>query len=713
MSADENTLYQWWLDYFIIRDMATPIKYIADNHPDTRSLEVAFNDIFSANTDLAEEILNQPQKTLNAGESAIASLLDPDQKVGINLKIRELFTRDRIMIRNLRAENLSKFIALEGIIRKATEVRPKLLFGVFKCNSCGFKQEIIQDAFSFTEPLECPKDEGGCGKRAGSTTFMFVIHESLFIDSQKVEIQEYPEGLRGGDQPQRISILLEDDMCGKISPGDRAMFTGLLKAKQRKEGQTKGTVFDLYLKGNCIERNDQVFEEMELTDEDETRIVELSRDADINNKILRSIAPTIYEMDRIKEALAIQLFGGIHKVYPDGSNGRGDIHILLVGDPGTAKSMLLKYMSDLSPRGIFTSGKSSSAAGLTAAVVKDEFGDGRYTLEAGVMVLADKGLACIDEMDKMNDTDRAAMHEAMEQQTVSIAKAGIQSTLQSRCSVLGAANPKGGRFRTDISTPIHDQITLQAPLRSRFDLIFLLIDKPDMENDRRLAGEIIKRHWMGEALISRREGKSIDTKDIDIDDLEFEKVSPEIETDLLRKYIAYAKKECFPILTLEAREEIVNFYVDLRESNQNSIIGERRQVSIPLTARQLEALVRIAEASARMRLSPEATEQDARFAIELMRFSLEQTARDEMGNIDIDGIFGSGSKTQMDTMLVVVDLIRSLESQSKEGIAKKSDLIERAKEVNLDPIDLENYLKKLREEGSIYEPKTNHYSFLR
>ncbi|MCK5772447.1 MAG: minichromosome maintenance protein MCM, partial [Thermoplasmata archaeon] len=248
---------------------------------------------------------------------------------------------------------------------------------------------------------------------------------------------------------------------------------------------------------------------------------------------------------------------------------------------------------------------------------------------------------------------------------------------------------------------------------SRFDLIFLLIDKPDMENDRRLAGEIIKRHWIGGSIISRKEGKNINTKDADIDDIEFENVTPEIEKELLRKYIAYSKMNCFPILTKEAREEIVNFYVDLRESNQNSIIGERKQASIPLTARQLEALVRIAEASARMRLSQEATEQDARFAIELMRYSLEQTSRDEMGNIDIDGIFGSGSKSQMDTMMVVVDLIRSLESESKEGTAKKSDLIERAKEVNLDQIDLDNYLNKLRDEGSIYEPKTNHYSFLR
>lgn len=710
---DEKSLYQWWLDYFILRDLSARIRSIADNFPEERSLEILFNDIFSSNGELAEVILENPEVAFRAGESAIVSLLDPDQKVGINLRLKELFSKDRIRIRDLRAENLSKFVSIEGIIRKATEVRPKLLIGTFVCNTCGFKQEIIQDSFSFTEPLECPKEEGGCGKRSGSTTFKFIIQESLFIDSQKIEIQEYPEGLRGGDQPQRISIFLEDDLCGRVSPGDRIIITGSLKAKQRKEGQAKATIFDLFLQGNCIEKNDQIYEEMDLTEEDENTILELSQKPDIYQKIVRSIAPTIYELDRIKEALALQLFGGVNKEYPDGSKGRGDIHILLVGDPGTAKSQLLTYMSTLAPRGIFTSGKSSSAAGLTAAVVKDEFGEGRFTLEAGVMVLSDKGLACIDELDKMNDSDRSAMHEAMEQQTVSIAKAGIQATLQSRCSVLGAANPKGGRFRTNLNSPIHDQINLQAPLRSRFDLIFTMMDIPDPEHDRILANAVVRRHKLGEIKLSRNENRKGNERQGDVDDEEYEKAKPQIPPILLRKYVAYSKRESNPVLTKEAMDEIIDFYVNLREKNSNSILGSGEQTSVSLTARQLEALIRLAEASSRMRLGKTVEKQDAKLAIDLMEYSLNQTARDEAGNIDIDGIFGSGSRKQRDIMGDIIDFIKDLESESKEGYAQRNDLIERARSINIDPMELDNYLSKLKDEGSIFEPRTNTYRFLR
>lgn len=703
--VDEEFVYQLWLDYLAIRDLSAHIRYIADTYPEQRSLEVEFNDIFNVNGDLAEIILDQPEMAIRVGESAVNSLLEPDQKVAINLRIRELYRKQWISIRNLRAENLSKFIALEGLIRKVTEVRPKLLLGVFSCTSCGFKQEIIQDSFHFTEPLECSKDDGGCGKRAGSTTFKFNVHESLFIDSQKIEIQEIPEGLRGGDQPQRISVFLEDDLCGKVAPGDKINLTGILKAKQRREGQTKATVFDIFLQGNYVKMDDQVFDDMNLSDEDVDRSKMMSKDPGIYKKIVRSIAPSIFRLDHIKEALMLQLFGGVAKEYPDGSRGRGDIHILLVGDPGTAKSQLLTYMARLAPRGIFTSGKSASAAGLTAAVVKDDFGEGRFTLEAGVMVLADKGLACIDELDKMTESDRSAMHEAMEQQTVSIAKAGIQSSLQSRCSVLGAANPKQGRFRPGEGK--HDQINLPAPLKSRFDLIFTMTDIPDNKKDRELARSVIKHHRIGEIYRLSKTGDRTYETMIESGDAGIDEAMPAIDPEELRKYIAYSKRVCFPVLTEEAMSEIVDFYVSLRERSAGPM-GDSGRVA--LTARQLEALIRMAEASARIRLSDVLTPADAKTAIRLMENSLKDVAMTESGDYDIDGIMGSGFKSQKDKMYEIINIIR--EHKAKDGKITRIELEERARDRNITEVELDKYLKKLQDEGAIFEPRSGEFSVL-
>ncbi|MFW3146155.1 MAG: minichromosome maintenance protein MCM [Thermoplasmatota archaeon] len=702
---DEESVYQLWLDYFALRNLSPVIRYIADKYPESRSLLVSYKDIFQANGTLAEVILDLPEMAIRVGESAVQSLQEPDQRNTINLRISDLFKEQKIDIRELRAENLSKFISLEGIIRKVTEVRPKLLTGVFSCTSCGFKQEIIQDSFHFTEPLECPKDDGGCGKRAGSTTFKFIIQESLFIDAQKIEIQEYPEGLRGGDQPQRISIFLEDDLCGRVSPGDRVTLTGILKAKLRKDGQNKGTVFDIFLQGNCIETNDQVFDEMDLTEEDIDEAKIMAKDPEIFNKIVKSIAPSIFRLDHIKESLALQLFGGVTKEFPDGSSSRGDIHILLVGDPGTAKSQLLTYMSRLSPRGIFTSGKSASAAGLTAAVVKDDFGEGRYTLEAGVMVLADKGLACIDELDKMTESDRSAMHEAMEQQTVSIAKAGIQATLQSRCSVLGAANPKQGRFRPEEGK--HEQIALPAPLKSRFDLIFTMTDEPDNKKDRDLATQMIRRHKIGELYsLSMTGDRTFDTM-AETGEIELNEAKPAIEPKVLRKYVAYAKRVCYPVLSDEAMREIIDFYVSLRERSAGPM-GDSGMVA--LTARQLEALIRMAEASARVRLSDTVTREDARNSIRMMENSLRDVAMTESGDFDIDGIMGSGFKSQKDKMHLIIGIIK--EYRTADGRITKPELIQRASERSITEVELEKYLRKLQDEGAIYEPKTGEFSVL-
>ncbi len=707
--VDSETIYQQWLDFFGFQDLASKIRTIADDQPGQRSLRVKFNDIYTHDGDLAETLISYPEIALKTGQAALRSFLEPDQEVHINLRIEGLFSkgRERLPIRDLRAENLSKFLSLEGLVKKVTEVRPRLITGVFQCTTCHFKQEMPQDAFQYSEPLECPKDDGGCGKRSGSTTFKLIISECRFIDSQKIEIQEAPEGLKGSEQPQRIAIYFEDDLCGYLFPGDRVTVNGVLKSKQRKEGQTKGTLFDIYMDGNCIESNDQVFVDMDLSEKDIEEAQRMSRDPAIMDNVMKSIAPSIFGYEKIKQALALMIFGGVPKEYADKSKGRGDIHLLLVGDPGTAKSQLLTYMARLAPKGIFTSGKSASAAGLTAAVVKDDFGEGRFTLEAGVMVLADKGLACIDEMDKMTESDRSAMHEAMEQQTISIAKAGIQATLNSRCSVLGAANPKQGRFR--IGQPKHEQINLPPPLRSRFDLIFTISDIPNARADRELAETIIKRQRYAEGVLqAKNDDRKLDQLEESMDGT-LDSARPAVDMERLKKYIAYSRKTCFPVLTKEASAEIVDFYVNLREKNSQMSGGDEGG-AVALTARQLEALVRLAEASARVRLSPEATLQDARTATELMEWSLKDVAMTDSGVYDIDGIIGSGFKNQKDKMYEILTIIR--EFQTREGRITRTELRQRAEERNISENELENYLKKLQDEGAVYEPRTGEFSIL-
>jgi replicative DNA helicase Mcm len=344
---------------------------------------------------LAEYFLSRSFKATFIAEKVIEGLAPPEKKVTIHLRVKNLPRDSKIEIRDLRSKHLGRFIAVEGLVRKATEVRPKMVDAVFQCARCNAIIREPQDGLVFREPLECYKEQGGCLRTAASTKFKLQTEQSSYVDTQKIEIQESPEGLRGGAQPQRLVAYAEDDLTGRISPGDRIIINGSLRSVQKKSYPVKSTLFEIFLDINSIELEEHEFEEVPISPEDAEQIIELSKDPDIYRKITASISPTIYGMTVEKEALALQLFGGVSKIMPDGTHIRGDIHIFLVGDPGTAKSQLLRYISELAPRGIYASGKSSSAAGLTAAAVKDEFGEGRWTLEAGALVLADKGVACL------------------------------------------------------------------------------------------------------------------------------------------------------------------------------------------------------------------------------------------------------------------------------------------------------------------------------
>ena len=440
--------------------------------------------------------------------------------------------------------------------------------------------------------------------------------------------------------------------------------------------------YDLMMEANNIEPIEKAFGEVELDDLDEKEIRKLSEDPKIFEKLVKSIAPSIYGHEKVKEALVLQLMGGVRKHKEDGTTTRGDMHILLVGDPGAGKSQMLTFISKIAPKARLVSGKGATGAGLTATVVKDEFLRG-WALEAGALVLANGGIAVIDELDKMNPEDRDALHEALEQQRISISKANIQATLRAETTVLAAANPKLGRF--DPYAPIASQIDLPPTLINRFDLIFPIRDLPNKELDEKIAGHVLNLQQNPED------------------------IKTEISGQLLRKYLSYAKQKIIPQLSNEAIQEIKDFYIDLRNSGQK---GEGEIRPIPISARQLEALVRLAEASARSRLSDKVIRQDAKRAIELLKHCLMQVGFDyETGQIDIDRITTGVPASQRSRIVSVREIIKKLENKVGKMIPI-ADIINEAAEQNIDNAQVEEIIEQLKREAEIFEPRRGFISRL-
>lgn len=632
-----------------------------ENYPDNRSVTVDYNELEMFDPDLADLLIEKPEEILKAAQKAVKNI-DPQRK-NADIHIRFENIRNNIQLRYLRSKYIGKFVSVDGIIRKTDEIRPRIINALFECRSCMRLQEVPQTSNVISEPALC--------KECGGRSFKLLQEDSEFMDTQTIKVQEPLENLSGGEEPKQISVILEDDLVDSVTPGDIVRITGTMKTV--RDEKTKR--FKNYIYGNHIEAREQEFEELEISEEDEEKIKELAADPEVYEKIINSTAPSIKGYREVKEAIALQLFGGSAKELEDKTRIRGDIHILIVGDPGIGKSQMLKYVSKLAPRGIYTSGKGTSGVGLTAAAVRDEFGG--WSLEAGALVLGDRGNVCVDELDKMKPEDRSAIHEALEQQTISIAKAGIMATLNSRCSVLAAANPKFGRF--DRYKSIGEQIDLPSPILSRFDLIFVVEDKPDVERDTKLADHILKIH-----------------KD--------NSIPFEIEPELLRKYIAYARREIHPKLTTEASKVLQEFYVSMRGG------AEDEDSPVPITARQLEALVRLSEASAKIRLGDEVTTFDAKRAIEIQQKCMKQVGYDpETGKVDIDKVEGRTPKSDRDKFRVVTEVIGELEAEYNGKTPKTILISELEDRYNMSEEKVEDIIKVLKRKGLIYEPSNGYY----
>ncbi|MEF8830584.1 MAG: minichromosome maintenance protein MCM [Halobacteriales archaeon] len=670
------------------------IGELAQEYPgERRSLHVDWQDLYVFDQQLAEDYLSQPDQLQEYAEEALRLYdLPVDVSLGqAHVRVHNL--PEATEIREIRARHVNTLVSVQGIVRKATSVRPKIQEAAFECQRCGTLTRIPQTGGDFQEPHECQ----GCERQG---PFSINFDQSEFVDSQQIRIQESPEGLRGGETPESIDVHIEDDVTGQVTPGDHVTVTGVLHLEQQGSGNEKSAVFDVYMDGVSVEIEDEEFEEMDITEADKRRIVELSNDDDIYEKMVDSMAPSIHGYREEKLAIVLQLFSGVTKHLADGSRTRGDLHMLLIGDPGTGKSMLLQYVQNIAPRSVYTSGKGSSAAGLTAAAIRDDFGDGQqWSLEAGALVLADKGVAAVDEIDKMAPDDRSAMHEALEQQSVSISKAGINATLKSRCSLLAAANPKYGRF--DEYEPIPEQIELEPALVSRFDLIFTVTDHPDEDEDTELAEHILQKNYAGELSTQQSKLAAANVSDEQVADAA-EDIEPEIDAELLRKYVAFARSNVFPTMTEAAREAMRDFYVDLR------LKGEGEDQPVPVTARKLEALIRLAEASARVRHADYVAEEDAERAIDIVRSSLQDIGVDpETGQFDADMIETGTSKSQRDRIQTLKQLIAEIEEEYEEG-APVETVLERADEVGMEASKAETEIENLKQKGELYEPSTDH-----
>ena len=632
-----------------------------------KSIEIDFSLLDKFDPELADIILEKPEETIKLLEKSIEEI-DLPQKIKLHIRFFNIPGSNKIRIRNIRAEHIGKLLCVDGIVKRASEVRPEIAESVFECPECGKVITVIQTEKDKTirVPARCE-----CGCRRG-----FRQVDQKLYDARWIAIEE-PFEITTGERPSEIMVYLKEDltsprMRNKTDPGNRIKVIGILKEIPRRTRTGRKTrQREILLDANNIEAVEVEWEELIIDPEDEKKIKKLAKDPQIYEKLVASLAPSMYGLEDVKLAIILQLFGGEPKTLKDGTRIRGNIHILLVGDPASGKSQLMQLISKLIPRGKYVSGRGVTGPGLTATVVRDEQFLGGWVLEAGALVMSNRSICAIDEFSKVSPQDQVALQEAMSLGTISIAKASIVATLPAQTAVLAGGNPKLGRF--DPYIPIREQVDIGEALLSRFDLRFALRDIPNPEIDAKVADHILKMRHFKE-----------------------EEAKPIIEPEILRKYIAYAKSHVHPVLTKEAAETIKDFYLKMRAK-----AGGEAPVSI--TLRQYESLMRLAEASAKIRLSDKINVEDAERAIRLMKTSLRQFGFDpETGMIDIDRAEGAITSAQRSKIRIVLDVIEELTKVIGKTIPE-DELTRRAREEGVEDVD--DILRRMKNEGLVFSPK--------
>ena len=691
MTAVENYTPSGLSDYvkeFLIqfKDKAGSFRYVEDidkmMSSNSKYINIDYNDLVT-HPEIESKFNEDPDEILEAFSRAIKEILHERfpkyaQKIEHEIRARIANYPVQRSLRQINAEIIGKMTSVSGMVLRASEVKPLAKELVFICPIGHRTDVILEKGLTITTPIKCSNEK--CTHKELSLE----PQSSRFIDVQFVRLQELPEDLPPGQLPHYLDITVKQDLVDDARPGDRVVLTGIVRIEQEKmSGVSKSNspLYRLRLDGNNVEflggkgsKTSRRIQREEISPEEEKTIKSLSKSPDIYDRIIDSYAPHITGHRIIKESILLLMAGSTQRELQDGSKIRGDINIFLVGDPGTAKSEMLKFCARIAPRGLYTSGRGSTAAGLTAAVVRDV--NGIFMLEAGATVLGDQGLVCIDEFDKMKDEDRSALHEVMEQQTASIAKGGIVATLNARTSILAAANPMYGKY--DPFKNITENVNLPIPLLTRFDLIFVVRDQPSKERDEKIAKHIIDLHTP----------QGIDSRSL-------------IDSETLTKYVSYAKR-VDPILTKEAETKILDYYLKMRNVDADDMIT--------VTPRQLEGLIRLATARARLLLKNQVEEEDAQRAIDLLQNMFEDAGIDvNTGKVDL-GVLQGKPRSEVSKMQSFMEILQTLEGEPKKPVEESKLIEELVKTEKFTEEEARNIVRKMVREASIYESKPGHYN---
>ena len=627
-----------------------------------------------------------PDQILDAFSRAIKEILKerfPDYAEKIKHDIRARIANFPVQrsLRQINSEIITKMTSVSGMVVRSSEVKPLAKEVTYKCLDKHISKFTLLDGMSLNASVKCQTPN------CKHTSLAIIPEASRFIDFQILRLQELPEDLPPGQLPHYVNVSIKQDLVDYARPGDRIVLTGIVRIEQERisgVSKSESALYRLRMDGNNVEfiggkgiKSSRRTEREEISPDEEKIVKSLAKNPDIYDRLIASFAPHIKGHALFKEAILLLIVGSTQRVLTDGTKIRGDINVFLVGDPGTAKSEMLKFCARIAPRGLYTSGRGSTAAGLTAAVVRDA--SGIFMLEAGAVVLGDQGLVCIDEFDKMRPEDRSALHEVMEQQSASIAKGGIVATLNARTSILAAANPMFGKY--DIFKNIYENVNLPIPLLTRFDLVFIVRDIPSQEKDRNIAQHIISQHG----------SSGTDTTSL-------------IDIDILTKYLSYAKRGD-PSLTKEAENLIMEFYLKMR-----NISGEDKENMITITPRQLEGLIRLATARARLLLKNKVEGEDADRAIYLFNEMLKNSGTDvNTGKVDI-GVLQGRPKSEVSKLQMFMEILRSLEGEPKSSVPEQGFVDELVKSDKFSEEEARNYIRRMIRDASIYESKPGHYN---
>ncbi|CAI9718955.1 DNA replication licensing factor mcm5-like [Octopus vulgaris] len=642
-------------------------------------LQVDLEDLSNFDEALAEKLQKSPIEHFPLFEDAAKEVADeitqprPEgEEIVQDIQVTLASNANATAMRNLKSDQMARLVKMSGIVIAASTIKAKATKLAIQCRGC---RNVINNISvkpgleGYSLPRKCNTQQAGAPK-CPIDPYFIMPDKCKCVDFQILKLQENPEDVPNGELPRHMQLYCDRYLCDKIVPGNRVSVLGIFSIKKmghstKRSGRDKVNVgirapYFRVLGISVDTQGNSKTSSLQITPEDEEEMVNLANTPNLFDIIAKSIAPSIWGSLDVKKAIACLLFGGSRKRLPDGLTRRGDVNLLMLGDPGTAKSQLLKFVEQVSPIGVYTSGKGSSAAGLTASVIRDPQSRG-FIMEGGAMVLADGGVVCIDEFDKMREDDRVAIHEAMEQQTISIAKAGITTTLNSRCSVLAAANSVFGRWD---DTKGAENIDFMPTILSRFDMIFIIKDEHDENRDVILAKHVMNVHLNSLQQTEKHEG--------------------ELSIETLKKYIAYCRLKCGPRISASAAEKLRGRYVLLRNGASEYERETGKKISIPITVRQLEAIVRISESLAKMRLEPFATDTDVDEALRLFQVStLDAAMSGHLAGVE-------GFSTEADQ-----ELLSRIEKQMKRRFVIGSQVSEYA--------IVQDFLRQNYPENAIYK----------